>query len=283
MATPSEGFVPVNGALLHYLNWGGPRERPLVLIHGLTGFAHTWDDWAARWSKDFWVLAYDQRGHGESEHVKPGGYEGYNTKQLANDLQGFASALGLDQFDVLGHSLGGRTVIGFAGLHPQALRHAVVVDMGPEIDRAGALNVRGSTSAQVRLPSGFRDEEEALSFLAQLRPGRRQESYRRTVTYGLKRGDDGLLHFRYDPTLLEITGRKALAEIPYLWGLLSKTTCPTLVVRGETSDILSRGIADRMVKALPKGKLVEIAGAGHDIPGDKPEDFEAAVLSFLHA
>lgn len=283
MAMPTDGSVTVNGLLLHYLDWGGPKERPLVLIHGLTGFAHTWDDWAARWRQDFWVLAYDQRGHGESDHARPGGYEGYSAQQLGADLRGFVQALGLGRFDALGHSLGGRTVMAYAGLYPDTLRHAVVVDMGPELDRSGARNVRNSTSAQVALPTGFKDDAAALAFLQQLRPGRRLESYQRTIQHGLKRGEDGLLHYRYDPTLLEITGRKGLAEVPYMWEAVAKMTCSTLVVRGETSDILSRGVAERMVKALPKGKLVEIASAGHDVPGDSPQAFESAVLDFLRS
>lgn len=283
MVAPTDGFLPINGLLLHYLSWEGPRERPLVLIHGLTGFAHTWDEWAERWSKDFWVLAYDQRGHGESAHAQPGGFEGYNSKLLAADLRAFAQALGLTRFDVLGHSLGGRTVMAYAGLYPETLNRAVVVDMGPELDRSGARKVRDSTKTQVALPTGFKDEAEALAFLEKARPGRKPESYRRYLQHAFKRGVDGLLHYRYDQTLLEITGRKGLEEVPYMWEMVSKTTCPTLVVRGETSNILSTGVAQRMVQALPQGKLAEIPRAGHDVPGDNPQAFEAAVLGFLRS
>jgi pimeloyl-ACP methyl ester carboxylesterase len=73
-------------------------------------------------------------------------------------------------------------------------------------------------------------------------------------------------------------GRRDLIN---LWEPLGRITCPTLIVRGAESDILSPDVAKRMLEALPGGRLVEVAGAAHTVPGDKPEEFARIVRSFL--
>jgi esterase len=66
-----------------------------------------------------------------------------------------------------------------------------------------------------------------------------------------------------------------------LWGPLGCVTCPTLLVRGAESDILSPEIAKRMMQVLADGRLIEIAEAGHSVPGDQPAAFARAVRAFL--
>ena len=78
-----------------------------------------------------------------------------------------------------------------------------------------------------------------------------------------------------------LTGSNGKKEVPYLWEQLPKITCPTLVMRGSDSDILSPEVAERMLSLLPKGHYVEIPDSGHPIPMDNPEAFEKAVRQFL--
>ena len=66
-----------------------------------------------------------------------------------------------------------------------------------------------------------------------------------------------------------------------LWEPLARISCPTLIVRGSASDILSADIAKRMLETLPDGRLVEVAGAGHTVPGDQPDAFARAVRAFI--
>ncbi|HJN91380.1 MAG TPA: alpha/beta hydrolase, partial [Dehalococcoidia bacterium] len=62
---------------------------------------------------------------------------------------------------------------------------------------------------------------------------------------------------------------------------LEKTVCPTLVVRGETSDILSPELVDKMLEHLPNAEAIEIKGAGHPVPYDQPDAFLQALRTFL--
>jgi len=75
--------------------------------------------------------------------------------------------------------------------------------------------------------------------------------------------------------------REGRRDIIDLWEPLGRITCPTLIVRGAESDILSPDVAKRMLEALPGGRLVEVAGAAHTVPGDQLEDFARVVRSFL--
>src|SRR5437867_12468358 len=71
---PQDKTVMANGLKLHYLDWGSPDNPPMVLLHGLRGHAHSWDDFSAALCEDYHILALDQRGRGDSEWAKDGVY-----------------------------------------------------------------------------------------------------------------------------------------------------------------------------------------------------------------
>jgi esterase len=252
-AAPRINDLDVNSLRLRTYEWGDSTKPPLLLLHGLTSDGQVWADWAHRWSSDFHVVAYDQRGHGASEHASPGVFESYNVNQLPADIGGVADAFGFTSFSVLGHSMGGRPIIAYATVAPERLTSAVIVDIGPEMDRAGGRSVRNNAKASVSDPADPNEPAAPAPPVA--------------VTY--------------DPTLLEVIGPKSLVEIEPLWAALPALGCPTLVVRGETSNILSPAIAKRMVDELPDGEFAEVAGAGHGVPTDSPAEFERVVLDFL--
>lgn len=278
--TPQEGTLKLNGLRIHYLDYGGPDERPLVLVHGLRDYARYWDDQARRLTDAFHVYAYDQRGHGESDHA-PGGYLVW---ALAEDLRAFVDALGLERFDLVGLSLGSRASMAFAREHSARIRRLVLVDMGPEMARAGAQGIQQSMTAprsERTGPPGYANEEEALAAFRRQWPALDDETLRGHVRNALTPNEEGRLVRRYDRRLADITGRSAIVEIPFLWGSLERIACPTLVIRGEHSEILSREIAERMLAALPDGRLVEVPGTGHQLVMEQPEAFARALREFL--
>ena len=101
---PTDHFIEINGLNLHYLDWGGPSNRTLLLAHGQGGNAHNWDHIAAELQSEFRVIAVDQRGHGDSGHTR----EGYAVTAFAADLARFAEAIGIVPYDYCGASLGAR-------------------------------------------------------------------------------------------------------------------------------------------------------------------------------
>ena len=132
---PQSKTVSANGHTLHYLDWGNVGKPVALLVHGLRGHAHSWDDVSAALCDDFQVLALDQRGRGDSDWAKDGDY---TTSAYVADLAGFVDALGLDKFVLVGHSMGGRNSMAYAGQNPGKLEKLVIVDVGPVLDSRGS-------------------------------------------------------------------------------------------------------------------------------------------------
>lgn len=272
-----DGYLTIHGLRIHYLRWGDPGRDPVVLLHGMMHNARYWEHIAAPLAEEYCVYAPDLRGHGESDHA-PGGYLVW---AFAQDLRAFVEALDLETFDLVSHSIGSRAAIAYARDHSHRIKHLVLADMGPEMAERGARGIRQSvTEAGVR--QGFPTEEEALEYFARLYPGRSREFRHRQLAASLTLDERvGQLVFRFDPALRDATGRAAIVEIPYLWESLEHIRCPTLVLRGEKSTILSREVAEEMVRRLPNARLEEIPGSGHQIPLHQPERFLSAVRRFL--
>ena len=134
------------------------------------------------------------------------------------------------------------------------------------------------------ITKGFASADEAYNYAMSIaeRPDDAsvQARARVGIEHAMRTGEDGRLYYKYDPQLFKITGKAAVPEQPYLWGCLERTLCPTLVVRGETSGVLSPELVDRMVELLPNEEAVEVAGAGHPVPYDQPEEFLRVLKNF---
>ena len=247
--------VSANGLHLHYVEWGNPAGRPIVLLHGITGHARTWDRLALDLTHAFRVIALDQRGHGDSQAAPDGDY---GTATMARDLGAFADALGLGTFTLLGLSMGGRVAMAFAGTHPARVERLVIVDIGPDIHLPGLQRVRSTMAgASERIES----VEQAMDYVRRANPRYDPDELRHRIEHGLKRLPDGALAWKYDRALREMMRSGARREDVDLWAPLGRITCPTLLVRGAESDILSPEIAKKMMQVLPEGRLVEVAEA----------------------
>jgi pimeloyl-ACP methyl ester carboxylesterase len=272
---PRDHTVTLDGLALHYCEWGPAHARPLVLLHGITGHARTWDHLALALQPGSRVIALNQRGHGDSQWA-PGG--DYSVGAMAADVERLADHLGLNRFLLLGLSMGGRVAIALAGTHPERVERLVIVDIGPDIAPAGMERVRSMIGTA---PERFTSEDEACEYVRRGNPRYNEAELRRRVAHGLTPSPDGGLAWKYDKAIREVMRLGLRREAMDLWAPLARITCPTLLVRGAESDILSPEIAKRMLASLPDGRLVEIAEAGHSVPGDQPEAFAAAVRSFL--
>lgn len=270
----TERTVRVNRITLHYLDWGPAEAPPVVLLHGITGHARVWDHLAEALVPGRRVLALDQRGHGDSDAAPD---DDYRVATMADDLAAFADSLRLGRFALLGHSMGGRIAIQYAAAHPARLERLVIVDIGPDIALAGLQRVR---DMMAQAPERIESEEWAVEYIRRANPLQDLEMLRQRVRHGLKRGPDGELTWKYAKGLRDMmrAGRRDAAD---LWEPLPRIPCPTLVVRGAESDILAPEVAKTMIERLPDGRLVEIPGAGHTVPADRPEDFVRQVRAFL--
>ncbi len=133
-ALPKSQFIAANGLRHHYLDWGNPEAPPLLMLHGAGLCAHTWEPIARGLAPEFHVMAFDQRGHGDTD-ATPGDYR---FERLGEDLAAIIQSshwreAGWPAPCVVGHSSGGLATIIAASLLPGRIQRAVLVDtrVGP--------------------------------------------------------------------------------------------------------------------------------------------------------
>ena len=272
---PQDKTVTANGLRLHYLDWGTVGRPVMVLLHGLRGHAHSWDDVSAAMCQDYHVLALDQRGRGDSDWAPSGDY---STEAYVADLAAFCEALGLDSFLLAGHSMGGRNSMAFTARYPEKVQKLIIVDVGPVIDRKGAERISREVS---EVPEEFDSFDAVVEHMAKQNRFAADPVLRRRLQYATKELPNGKFGWRYDLAIREQRRQGTAAPALDLWPALAQITCPTLVVRGTDTDLLSPEVARRMEDELAQGKLVEVQRAGHMVFEDNPEDFISQLASFL--
>src|SRR5438552_4289904 len=180
----------------------------------------------------------------------------YSYADQAGDLAEFATRLGLDKFVLIGTSMGGIIAMAYAAEHAERLLGLVINDIGPDAE-AGSQRITGLVGSR---PDEFGTLEEAMAYRRSVSPiaaARSAEDQRELALGVLRRRPDGRWVWKMDPAYIEQRVRRGAPARPPLWPALQALPCPTLVVWGTESDVLSEAQARRMVEALPRGQLVE--------------------------
>jgi pimeloyl-ACP methyl ester carboxylesterase len=267
--------LQLHGQRFHYTEWGEPSAPPVLLLHGVTGHARTWDGEARALAERYRVLALDQRGHGDSDPAPDGDY---STDSLVGDVAAFADALALPPVRLVGLSLGGRVAIAFAARHAAAVERLVVIDIGPELPPAGAGRVGMLMAGS---PERFASVEDAVAHARAGNPRYDDALLRHRVVHAVRPLPGGGYTWKYDRAIRDAVRAGRWRDGLDLWPLWKTLACPTVIVRGAESDILTGDIAGRMLASQPRARLVEVVGAGHTVPGDRPAEFLAALREFL--
>ncbi len=256
---------------LHYLDWGNTDKPPMLLLHGGSQSAHSWDEFSRAMRRDHHVIALDQRGHGDSDWSKSGLY---GLRSHLRDIHGFVKALGLRKFVLVGLSMGGRNSIAYAAMHPERVSRLVIVDIGPEPMKKGMESIRRFSRRADILPAF----EDFVKRAHEFNPRRPIAQLRDRLRWNLRRLPNGRWTWKYDR---RFRARRGAAGREDLWGYVRRIKAPALLVRGAESDILSAQGAKRTAEAIRRCTLVTIPKAGHTVPGDNPPAFAAAVRAFL--
>jgi len=269
--------LELHGQRFHYTEWGAPAAPAVIFLHGITGHARTWDDEARLLAGRYRAIALDQRGHGDSDPAPDGDY---SDAALLGDLEAFVDGLGLARVSLVALSLGGRVAINFAGRHPGRMERLVVIDIGPEIAAAGRARV-GMLMAQA--PERFAALDDVVVHMRANAPLYTDAMLRHRAQHAVRPLPGGGFTWKYDRTLREAIRQGRMRVPADLWPQWGAIQCPTLLVRGSESDILTNEIAKRMTDALPHARLAVVEGAGHTVPGDQPAAFQALLREFLES
>ncbi|GMV59787.1 MAG: alpha/beta hydrolase [Polyangiaceae bacterium] len=251
-----------------YTEWGEPANpRVLICVHGLTRVGRDFDRLARALADRYRVVCPDVVGRGRSDWLRDPQH--YHVAQYVADMVTLIARLGVESVHWVGTSMGGLIGIMLAGQPGSPIAKLVINDVGPTLDAAALARIGEYLGKPVR----FTDLEQAVDYIAAISApfGLRTRDEWREITETVVRpirdqqGDGWVLH--YDPRVAvpfrAVTPESAAAGEAAMWKLYDAIACPTLLVRGEFSDLLTRETARAMTQRGPRAKLVEIAGVGH--------------------
>ena len=264
----------------------GPGDGPpALLLHGFGQTRQSWGLAASKLGEQGWrAYAVDLRGHGDSARPVAAAYA--NT-DFAADLLSLCHSLKTPPL-VVGASMGGVAALTAQGASDvQLYRGLVLVDITPDVDAEGARRIISFMAAN---PDGYASLEEAAEAIGVYRGSERGKASPRGLARVLRQGTDGRWRWHWDPRALEerkvwLTDPKAAeARQDRMWAEMTsgvnKLAVPTMLVRGGSSDVVTREAAEALFKLLPNARFVDVAEATHMVAGDRNDVFCAAVLEF---
>jgi pimeloyl-ACP methyl ester carboxylesterase len=244
-----------------YLEWGDPENaRVLVCVHGLTRCARDFDALAAALSDRYRVVCPDVAGRGDSEWLADPML--YQLPQYLSDMVTLIARLDVEEVEWLGTSMGGLIGMALAAQPGTPVRKLVINDAGPVVTRASLERIATYVGAAPVFPDLATAEKYVRAVSATFGP-HDDAQWRFLTEMVLRRNAGGGLRMHYDPKLAE-PFRKLMPEKDMeLWPMWDAIRCPTLVLRGALSDLLTRETCEQMQGRGPNAKVAEIPGVGH--------------------
>ena len=261
-----------------YVEWGR-RENPkvVVCVHGLTRCARDFDFLARALSADYRVVCPDVAGRGDSEWLKDP--TEYQVPVYVNDMVALIARLDVDTVQWIGTSMGGLIGMSLAALPGSPVTRLLLNDVGPVVTAASVSRIGSYVGKWPPLPTIEAAEAYVRAVSAPFGPHSDAE-WRFLTEHVVRQNPDGSFRMHYDPSIaLSFKAPGSTGDVD-LWGLYDSIRCPTLVLRGESSDLLTRDTATEMSKRGPRAEVVEIAGVGH-APTLIHEDQIRVVRGFL--
>jgi pimeloyl-ACP methyl ester carboxylesterase len=270
-----------------YKQWGDPANpRVLVCVHGVTRVSDDFDALAANLSDTYRVICPDVVGRGRSGRLALAGL--YTVPQYVADMVTLIARVtnvpGSDgTVDWFGTSMGGLIGLVLASLPGNPVGKLVLNDIGPIIDPGALARIGDYIGQDLRFASFEEGAQYVRAVSASFGPHSDAEWHKLAADV-LRQDGDGQWQRHYDMALAQpfkaATPETAQRDEAALWGAYDAITCPTLLVRGADSDLLSAATARMMTARGPQPQLVEIAGVGH-APTFVQEDQIAIARRFL--
>ena len=244
--------------------------RPIIVLHGFLGMSDNWRSVGSRYAENgYEVHLVDQRNHGKSFWS-----DSFDYNLLADDVLAYVNHHGLDDIILLGHSMGGKTAMHYATIHPERVEKLLVADIAPKYyaphhhEIFNALKSIPIDTIQSRVQA-----DEVLSRHL-IDPGIRQ-----FLLKNLHWVDKGKLAFRFNLNILqsqmETVGAALESESLY--------DGPTLFLRGSNSDYIIEDDLELIHSHFPQAQLVTIERAGHWLHAENPGDFIQESLEFINS
>jgi pimeloyl-ACP methyl ester carboxylesterase len=267
-----------------YKEWGDPRNpKVLVCVHGVTRVADDFDHLARALCDTYRVVCPDVVGRGRSGRLRDPQY--YTVPQYVGDMVTLiARVTAIEDADDagvhwFGTSMGGLIGMALASLEDSPIRKLVINDIGPVLDRGALARIGEYIGQDIRFPDFDAGAAYVRTVSTSFGPHTDEEWFK-LASDVLRQDENGQWVRHYDLGLAQpfqaMTPERAEHDEAELWAAWDRIHCPTLLVRGELSDLLSRETAQQMAARGPKPRLVEIAGVGHAPTFVRPDQIAIA-------
>lgn len=277
------------GRSLSSLSWGD-GEPELVLLHGGSQNAHTWDTVALA-LRPTPLLAIDLPGHGHSGPPGDGQRAGQGPMAAAEDVAAVIRELAPGAAGVVGMSFGGLTTVALAALAPELVRKVVLVDVMPGLKAERARHIAEFVSG----PPTFPSFEDILARTMEFNPTRSESSMRRGILHNAVQLDDGSWAWRHSLWRIGESPEEAVRRQEAaadggdrerynteLLEVLGRIEVPLLLARGMRGDsVLGDDDEEELRRRLPSARVQRFEEAGHSIQGDMPVELAAAIREFV--
>lgn len=252
--------VNAGGVSLHVIE-SGAGEPALLFLHYWGGSARTWDTVTQNLARDFRCIAYDQRGWGESDSPP----EGNSIRDLASDAKLLIESLGVRQYVLVGHSMGGKVAQFLASERPAGLKALVLVAPAPPTPQKLP---EAAKQTQLHAYDNRANALQALEFLTAHLPN--QEIQEQVIADNLAGSSQAKLAWPTSSIYEDISKD------------VSKIAVPTLVLAGDQDRQDSLEQHEREVLArIPVARLMVLRDCGHLLPIDQPEQLADAIRNFV--
>jgi pimeloyl-ACP methyl ester carboxylesterase len=259
-AFPETRHIGVNGISLAYHDWPG-EHGPLICLPNITGHKGSFSSLAARLSPQYRVLAVDMRGRCDSD--KPP--EGYGFAYHTKDILGFADALGIKQFSLIGHSFGATTGVYIASIHPDRVRSLVLIDGGAD-PKVEILRTMYQTIRRLEKTYASLDEYVAIQ---------RSVPFHRPWTPMLDRYVRDDVEIMPNGSVRSKSSSSALTkdlDLHFSYSMclhFPNVQCPVLFLRpleglqGESGHVYSESETANIVRSIPLSRRENVNGGNH--------------------
>ncbi|MBI1889073.1 MAG: alpha/beta hydrolase [Burkholderiales bacterium] len=265
-----------------YKEWGDPdNPKVLVCVHGVTRVSDDFDILAAELCSTYRVVCPDVVGRGRSDWLRDPQY--YWVWQYTRDMATLLARLNTESVDWVGTSMGGLIGMELAALPGNPIKKLVMNDIGPTLETGSLNNIGNYIGQELRFPT-FEDAEVYIRAISVSFGPHSDEEWRKIAASVLRQNKNGEWVRHYDLALADAFKQAYFVDVEKTraerWKSYEAITCPTLVLRGSQSALLSAEGAKEMTQYGPKAKLVEFEGVGH-APTLVHEDQISVVRNFL--
>ncbi|WP_044209003.1 alpha/beta fold hydrolase [Flammeovirga sp. OC4] len=252
---------------LFYREIGERGNKPLIILHGLFGQCDNWMTLGKQLSEKLHVFLVDQRNHGQSPHS-----DDFNYQLMAEDLKEFIETHQLEKPIILGHSMGGKTVMQFAANYPEMVSRMIVVDISPRFYPVHHQTILEGLNA---LPiDSIKTRGEADKLLAEYIPNFGERSFLLKNIYRKKEGG-----FAWRVNLPVITAK--IEEVGKALAMTHSIEVPTLFIGGTNSNYIQQADQEEINEKFASVSVEMIEGAGHWVHAEKPQELLLAINSFI--